>query len=157
MSPFQRICVLIEQSKEMTTESKKQHPITFWASLVAQTVKNLPAMLESWVWSLGWQDPLEEGIATHSSILAWRIPWTEDPGGFQPVVFQRVGHDWATKQTNLTPQGSSPQYFHKNLGLYWVQNFPHFRKVHNEYFVYYLVWWCVSCSVVSNSLWPHRV
>ena len=47
-----------------------------WASLVAQLVKNLPAMQETWVWPLGWEDPLEEGKATHSSILAWRIPWT---------------------------------------------------------------------------------
>ena len=47
-----------------------------WASLVAQLVKNLPAEWETWVWSLGWEDPLEKGKATHSSILAWRIPWT---------------------------------------------------------------------------------
>ena len=52
-----------------------------WASLVAQTVKNLPAMQDTWVPSLGWEDPLEEGMATHSSILAWRIPWTKEPGG----------------------------------------------------------------------------
>ena len=50
------------------------------ASLVAQTVMNLPAMRKTWVWSLGWEDPLEEGMATHSSILAWRIPGTEEPG-----------------------------------------------------------------------------
>ena len=50
------------------------------ASLVAQLVKNMPAMLETWVQSLGWEDPLEKGKATHSSILAWRIPWTEEPG-----------------------------------------------------------------------------
>ena len=50
------------------------------ASLVAQRVKNLPAMRETWVRSLGWEDPLEKGTATHSSILAWRIPWTEEPG-----------------------------------------------------------------------------
>ena len=50
---------------------------------MAQTVKNLPAMLEAWVQSLGWEDPLEEEMATHSSILAWRIPWTEEPGGLQ--------------------------------------------------------------------------
>ena len=53
---------------------------TLWASLVAQMVKNLPAMWEIWVWSLGQEDPLEKGMATHSSILAWRIPWTEKPG-----------------------------------------------------------------------------
>ena len=56
-----------------------------WASLVAHSVKNLPEMQETWVRSLGWEDPLEEGIATHSSILAWRIPWTEDPGRLQSV------------------------------------------------------------------------
>ena len=64
-----------------------------WASLVAQTVKNLPAMRETWVRSLGWEDPLEEGMATHSSILAWRIPWTEEPGALQSMGLQRVGHD----------------------------------------------------------------
>ena len=53
------------------------YPLQYsWASLVAQLVKNLPAMQETWVCSLGWEDPLEKGTATHSSILAWRIPWT---------------------------------------------------------------------------------
>ena len=51
-----------------------------WASLVAQMIKNLPAIQETWVRSLGWEDPLEDEMATHSSILAWRIPWTEEPG-----------------------------------------------------------------------------
>ena len=55
-----------------------------WASLVAQVVKNLLAMWETWVQSLGWEDLLEEGMATHSSILAWRIPWTEEPDGLKP-------------------------------------------------------------------------
>ena len=64
-----------------------------WASLVAQRVKNLPAMWETWVQSLGWEDPLEEGVATHSSILAWRIPWTKEPGGLQSMGSHRVGHD----------------------------------------------------------------
>ena len=64
-----------------------------WASLVAQMVKNLPAMWETWVQSLGWGDPLEKGMATHSGILAWRIPWTEEPGGLQSVGSQRVGDD----------------------------------------------------------------
>jgi len=60
---------------------------------VAQTVKNLPAMQETPVQSLGWEDPLEKGMATHSSILAWRIPWTEEAGGLQSIDLQRVGHD----------------------------------------------------------------
>ena len=60
---------------------------------MAQLVKNLPAMRETWVGSLGWEDPLEKATATHSSILAWRIPWTEEPGGLQSMGLQRVGHD----------------------------------------------------------------
>ena len=67
-----------------------------WASLVAQTVKNPLAMWETRVQSLGWEDLLEKGMATHSSILAWRIPWTEKPGGLQSLGSQRVGHDSET-------------------------------------------------------------
>ena len=63
------------------------------ASLVAQMVKNPPARRETWVQSLGWEDPLEEGMATYLIILAWKIPWTEEPGGPQPMGSQRVGHD----------------------------------------------------------------
>ena len=64
-----------------------------WASLMAQLVNNLPAMQETWVLSLGWEDLLEKGMATHSSILAWRIPWTEKPGGPQSMGLQRVGYN----------------------------------------------------------------
>ena len=66
------------------------------ASLVAQMIKHLPAMRETWVRSLGLEDALEKEMATHSSILAWRIPWTEEPGGLQSMRSQRVRHDWAT-------------------------------------------------------------
>ena len=65
-------------------------------SLVAQMVKNLPAMQEIWVRSLGREDPLEKEMATHSSILAWKIPWTEKPGGLWSLVSQRVDHDRLT-------------------------------------------------------------
>ena len=61
--------------------------------MVAQRLKHLPAMRETWVQSLGWEDPLEKEMATHSSILAWRIPWTEELGGLQSTGLQRVGHD----------------------------------------------------------------
>ena len=61
--------------------------------LVAQTVKNLPAVRETWVLSLGREDPMEKGMATPSSILACRIPWMEEPGGLQSMVSQTVGHD----------------------------------------------------------------
>ena len=63
------------------------------ASVVAQLVKNLPALWETWVRSLGWEDPLEKEMATHSNTLAWKIPWTEEPGGLQSTGSQRVGHD----------------------------------------------------------------
>ena len=66
------------------------------ASLVAQRLKHKPAMRETWVWSLGEEDSLEKEMATHSSILAWGIPWMEKPGGLQSTGLQRVGSDWAT-------------------------------------------------------------
>ena len=66
------------------------------ASLVAQRIKHLPAMWETWVQSLGQEDPLEKEMAIHSSILAWRIPWTEMPGRLQSTRSQRVKHNWAT-------------------------------------------------------------
>ena len=63
------------------------------ASQVAQTVKNLLAMQETWVQSLDWEDPLEKEMATHSSVLDWRIIWTEEPGGLQFMGSQRIRHD----------------------------------------------------------------
>ena len=69
---------------------------TYRALLVAQMVKNSPAMRETWIWSLGWEEPMKKGTAIHSSILAWRIPWTKEPGRVQFMGSQRVGHDWAT-------------------------------------------------------------
>ena len=65
----------------------------FGASLVAQRLKCLPAMWETWVRSLGQEDPLGKEMATHSGILAWRIPWTEEPGELLSIVSQRIGHD----------------------------------------------------------------
>ena len=62
-------------------------------SLVAQTIKNPLTMHKTWVRSLGQEDPLEKGMATHSSTLAWRIPWIEEPGGLQSIGLQRVSHD----------------------------------------------------------------
>ena len=70
------------------------YPLQYsWASLVAQMVKNSPQKWETCIQSLGWENPLEKGMSTHSSILAWRIPWTEEPGGLQSTGSQRVRHD----------------------------------------------------------------
>ena len=83
-----------------TLDSESSHPSSSLrgtdqglASLVAQRLKRLPAMQETRVQSLGQEDPLEKEMATHSSILAWRIPWMEEPGGLQSTGLQRVGHD----------------------------------------------------------------
>ena len=94
---------------------------------VAHLVKYPPAIWETWVLSLGWEDPLEKGKATHSSILAWRIAWTKSMGS------QRVGHDWATFTFTTC-------YFTlKTLGLGSVAG------IYNQF----------SCSAMSDSLWPH--
>ena len=85
---------------------------------------------EMWVWSLGWEDPLEEEMAPHSSILAWEIPWTEEPGGLQSTGWQRVGHSWATNsfqdcywmelETMACPWPSSRlRWFLKGLEMLW--------------------------------------
>ena len=81
-----------------------------WASLVAQMVKNLPSMQETLVRFMGREDPLEKGMDTHSSIVAWRTPWTEEPGGLQSIGPQRVGEDWAT---NTAPLCSATSWWPK--------------------------------------------
>ena len=80
-----------ESNKTLMEKNKEDQ-----ASLVAQTVKNLPAMQDTWVQSLGREDPLEKELATHSSILAWSIPWTEEPGRLLSMGLQRVKHNWTT-------------------------------------------------------------
>ena len=78
-------------------ESLEPSPGLRWASQVVLVVQNPPASAGE-VWSLSWDDPLEEGMTVPSTILAWRIPWIEEPGGLQSTESQRVGHDWATSR-----------------------------------------------------------
>ena len=85
----------------------------FWASLVAQKVKNLPAMWETWIWTLDQENPLEKEMATLSSILAWKIPWREKPDGPQSMGSQRVRHGWAPD----THYWSYVKYVHYKLAL----------------------------------------
>ena len=82
--------------KYVTTKGKNE------ASLVAQTVKHLPTVRETWVRSLGWEDPLEKEMATLSSTLAWKIPWMEEHGRLQSMGSKRVGHDRAMSFTSLS-------------------------------------------------------
>ena len=88
----------------------------FLGILMAQTVKNLPATRETWVWPLDWEDPLEKSMATHSCVLAWRIPWTEEPGGLQSTGSQRVWYNWVTKHiTYIYVEIYIYIYIYKNL------------------------------------------
>ena len=70
-------------------------------------------MQEVWVWSLGWEDPLEDEMATHSSILAWEITWTEEPGGLQSTVLQRAGQDWATESARILYKNQTCEHIYK--------------------------------------------
>ena len=83
-------CLSMYASSEVPTIPTR---IGLQASLVAQLVKNLPAVQQTWVRSLGWEDPMEKEMATYSSILAWKISWTKKPGGLQSMGSQRVEHD----------------------------------------------------------------
>ena len=92
-------CKELEMTRQLN--SNDNHTGKFIGLFCSSDGKKLPAMQETWVWSLGQEDPLEKGTAIHSSILAWRIPWIEEPYWLQSVGFQRVGHDWATNPHTL--------------------------------------------------------
>ena len=106
------------------------------ASLVAQMVKNLPAMQNTWIRSLGREDTSEKGMATHSSILGWRIPWTEEPGGLQSMGSQRVGHNWSGLSCTEARMTSHSSVY---------QNF--FR---------YTRYWCSKARSQQTVVWGHK-
>ena len=83
----------LELSEQQSGREDLEYIIIYWTSLVAQMVKHLPTVRETWVRSLGWEDLLEKEIITHSSTLAWKIPWTEEPGRLQSMGLQRFRHD----------------------------------------------------------------
>ena len=142
--------------------------LAFNLPLCTSLGQNPPAMWETWVWFLGWENPLEKGTVTHSSILSWRIPWT-----IQSMGSQKVGHNWATFTfvvnyllllNNYLIWNFPYSYYQCNFYLFirhwhnFLQEGIHFRKVlsfpTNEFKVFpkFLVF---SLSVMSNSLWPH--
>ena len=108
-----------------------------WASLVAQMVKNLVAIWATWVQSLGWEDALEEGMATHSNILAWRIPWTEQPGGQQCTGSQRV---------------DTTEWLNAAHSTYLIYTFIWVEQSDSVMYVYICVCVCVSVPY-SFPLW----
>ena len=117
-----------------------------YASLVAQKLKHLPAMQETRVQSLGWEDPLEKEMATHSSVLAWRIPWREEPGRLQSTGSQRVGHDWATSLllSSMFQFFNINGHFQENIKTYWTEQ--------STIKIYHLVF-CISSVQSLNHVW----
>ena len=104
------------------------------ASLVTQLVKNLPAMQETWIQFLGGENPLEKGMAIHSSILAWEIPWIEEPGGLQSMGLQRVRHDWMSNIHTHIPRYSlyiRIYFYHEQYCLVFVNPFSIVGKVNS--------------------------
>ena len=102
-----------------------------WGFPDGSVVKNPPAKQEMWVRSLGWEDPLEKKMATHSSILAWEILWTEEPGGLQSIGSQKVGHDLVTKQ-----QQQPYFYFFSHLFINGTLNFKTKIVVQRQWEIY---------------------
>ena len=109
-----------------------------WTSLVPQMVKRLPIMRETWARSLDQEDPLEKEMATHSSTLAWKILWMEEPGRLQSMGSQRVRHDWATSLSRCLRPG--------NLGMYLYSSKNKMRKI-SEIFVSQILW---DCCIISS-------
>ena len=114
--------------------------------LLAQMVKNLPVMQQTRVQSPGQEDPLEKEMATHSSILAWRIPWTEEPGGLQFMGSQRVKHDWVINTQTHTPT-------HTQLGIIGSSNKPQSPAKHTQRRFPTCV--CLQYPPFSSSFSPH--
>ena len=135
---------------------------------VAQRLKCPPPMRETWVWSLGWEDPLMKEMATHSIILAGRIPWMEEPGRLQSTGLQRVGHDWATSLSFLLEHSLALHFFgigmkaitkldsiFKSREITLPTKFHIVKAMVFPVVMFRCAWKCVwSRSVVSDSLWP---
>ena len=130
-------------------------------------VKCLPAVQETRVWSLGWEDPLQKEMATHSSTLAWKIPWREEPGELQPMGLQSVGHSWATSLSKkvlgsmilswaitLRPQPPSTNEFSSHAPRFW--NFELLEVKCGSLCLYLrpLVWGPGPCQHFLNKLSP---
>ena len=92
----------VGKKKRLHCQCRGIEKLDYRAFLMAQTVKNLPAVWETQVWSLGQEDHLERGMVIHPSILAWKIPWTEEPGRLQSMGSLKVRHDWATSLSLFT-------------------------------------------------------
>ena len=139
------------------------YTVCIWGFPSGSAVKNLPAMQEMQVWSLGQEETLEEGIATHSRIIAWRIPWTEEPGGLPSMRSQRVRHDWSdlahthahhvymsVQIPNLRP---SPFLFSNRKFVFYVYKCVSvlLRSSFGSFFSFHI--YVISCGIMSFSVW----
>ena len=130
-------------------------PYKSWASLVVQTAKHLPIMWEIWVRSLSREDPLEKGMAIHSSILAWRTPWTEEPGRLQSMGSQRIWHDYTTNTLNLSSNiFSTVMFFYITLNIDFSKNFFSFPLRNTSWYterapllIYWMNKWMLNESI----------
>ena len=138
------------------------YPLQYsWTPLMVQIVKNPPAMWETWVRSLGWEDPLEKGTATHSSILAWRIPRTEESGGLQSMGSQRVGHNWvAFNFTTISPFRKQKSGFPKEerlkkwpILLFSKSISPKILSLIKTLQLKVFLWVCVCLKSSYSSMW----
>ena len=140
MGCFLKIFLLPRAVRDIPSTSNTWGHSCYGASLVAETVKTLPAMQETRVQSLGQEDPLEKGMATHSSILAWEIPWTEEPGGLQSSGWHRVGHDWATNcftfmlsETSIWSKSMRDELWFLRFGnVLWRTEFSFFIRLNKK-------------------------
>ena len=106
MARLDEVFVALQKQVHVDSPRFSRDSVKTQLSLAAQTVKNLPAMPETWVWSPGQKDPLKKGMAIHSSILAWRIPWTEEPGGLQSMG---VAKNYTAERLTLQWRTSCPE------------------------------------------------
>ena len=111
---------------------------TLWTSLVAQRVKCLPTMWETWIRSLGWEDPLEKEMATHSSTLAWKIPRTGEPGGLPSLGSHRVRHGWSDLAAAAAAAAPYPLIVSNIIISEWVKSLSHVRLFASP--------WTITCQ-----------
>ena len=125
-------------------------------------VKHLSTMQETWVRSLGWEDSLEKEMATHSSTIAWKIPWTEEPGRLQSMGSQRVGHNWVTSLSLFTLLSKQVtmlrvySYFHNRYSknaIHYILLMTHFLKMFWKHFLYIRTCVCISIYTIHRSVY----
>ena len=122
---------------------------------MAQTVKNLPAVWETQFQTLGWEDLLEKGVATHSSILNWRIPWTEEPGGLQSMEWQKSQTQWLNKN-KIVFRATKDRNIRAKRDLRAVQWVLNLKQKMWSWIIYLVVYCCISASI-SSVKWDKNI